>query len=98
MRSVELLVVLAVTALHLPVVTWGVGTDELVADTELFQLQFKESRFVGAFGQKAVGKLGAVVRPNAFNEMRFFHDIAQESCREIGVVFLKSLDIAKPAV
>ena len=72
MRSVEFLIIFAVAALDFAVVTWGIGADELVADTELFQFQFKESRFVGAFGQKAVGKLGAVVRPNAFNEMQFF--------------------------
>ena len=72
MRSIEFFIVFTVTALHFAVVTWGIGTDELVADAELFQFQFKEGRFVGAFGQKAVGKLGAVVRPNAFNEMQFF--------------------------
>ena len=70
-----------------------------MADTELFQFQFKESRLVGAFGQKAVGKLGAVVRLNTFNEIRnFFHNMAQENGRGIGAVLLKSLDVPKPAV
>ena len=87
------------TALHFAVVTWGIGTDELVADTQLFQFQLKERGFIGALWQEAVGKLGAVVGLDTFDEVReLFHDMAQEDGRGIGAVFLKRLNIPKPAV
>ena len=98
-RSIKFFVVFTVTAFHFAVVPWGIGTDELVADAKLFQLQFKERGFIGAFRQEAVGKLGAVVRLNTFNEVReLLHNMSQEDGRGIGAVFLKRLNIPKPAV
>lgn len=35
MAGIEPLLILTVAALHLAVVAWGIGTDELVADTKL---------------------------------------------------------------
>ena len=99
MRSIKLFVIFTVTALHLAIVAWGIRTDELVANAKLFQLQLKKRGFVGGFRQEAVSKLGAVVCLDTFNEIwEFFHDMAQEDSRGIGAVFLKSLDIPKPAV
>ena len=40
-RSIEFFVVFTVTALHFAVVSRGIGTDELVVDAKLFQLDRK---------------------------------------------------------
>lgn len=99
MRSIELLVIFTVATLHLAVVARCVGTDELVADAELFQFQLKEGRFIGAFWQEAVGKLSAVVGLDTFNEIReLFHNMAQKNGGGIGAVLLKSLYIPESAV
>ena len=99
MGGIELLVIFTVAALHFAVVARGVGTDELVADAELLQFQLKESRFIGAFRQKAISKLSSVVGLDTFNEIReLFHNMAQENCGGICVVLLKSLYIPEPAV
>ncbi len=44
MRGVEILVVLAVTALYLAVMSWSIGTDEFVPDLQLLQRFFKQGR------------------------------------------------------
>ena len=99
MRSIEFFVVFTVTALHFAVVSRGIGTDELVVDAKLFQFQLKERGFIGAFWQEAVSKFGAVVRLDTLNEVReLFHNMAQEDRRGVGAVFLKRLNIPKPAV
>lgn len=70
-----------------------------MADTKLFQFQLKERGFIRAFRQEAVGKHGAVVRLDTFNEIReLFHNMTQEDSRGIGAVFLKSFDIPKAVV
>ena len=63
--GVEALLVLPMAALDLAVVTWGVGTDELVADAQLCSGNFKQSRNISFAVGKTVGELKAVVGLNA---------------------------------
>ncbi len=44
MRCIEILVVLAVTALYLTVMSWCIGTDEFVPDPQLLQRFLKQGR------------------------------------------------------
>ena len=59
--GIKALLILAVAALHLAVVARGVGTDELVADTQLCIGNFKQSREISFAVGKTVGELKAVV-------------------------------------
>ena len=63
--SVEIFVVLTVTALHFAVVPGRIGFNQLVADTEVLQSLFKERGFVVLGADEAVSKFGAVVRLDA---------------------------------
>ncbi len=42
--GIEILVVLAVTALYLTVMSWSIGTDEFVPDSQLLQCFLKQGR------------------------------------------------------
>ena len=59
--GIKALLILAVTSVHFTVVARGVGTDELVADTQLCSGNFKQSRDISFAVGKTVGELKAVV-------------------------------------
>ena len=65
--GVKAFMVLPVAALHFAVVAWCVGTDELVADTQLSSGGFKESRQVSAAVGKTIGKFKAIVSLDALH-------------------------------
>ena len=58
---VETLLVFAMAALYFAVVSWSVGTDQLVPDSKPCSGQFKTSESVFPAGREAVGKLKSVV-------------------------------------
>ena len=55
------------TALHFPVVAWGVRSDQLATDAQALQLPLKNGWFVLAFGKQTVGEFCAVVRLDTLN-------------------------------
>ena len=65
--GVEALLVLPMAALDLSIVTWGVGTDELVADAQLCSGNFKQSRNISFAVGKTVGELKAIVGPDTLD-------------------------------
>ena len=66
--GVEAFLVFPVAALHLTVVAWGIGTDELVADTQVGGGGLKQRRAVPAcLLGKAVGELKAIVGLNTLH-------------------------------
>lgn len=67
MGCVEILVVLAVTALNFAIVSRCIGFYELVTDTQLRQDFLKERRFANLLASQTVCELRAVVRLNALN-------------------------------
>jgi len=80
MRSVELFVILAVTAFDLAVVPGGVRTDELVSNSQFLQRLFKKGLASGIGEVQAVGKFGAVICLNAFNgEGKLLDHMAMEA-------------------
>ena len=66
MVSIEVFVILAVRTLDLAIVSWRVGTNELMADASLFETRLEQAGTVVA-EEKTFGKLAAVVRLNAQN-------------------------------
>lgn len=70
MGSVEFLVILAVTALNLTVMSWSVRPDQFVADAQVIQSLFKAGKPGGLACNQAVGKFRAVVSLDALNEVR----------------------------
>lgn len=99
MRSIEILVVFAVAAFHLAVMSRGVGFDELVLDTEFLQRHFKEGFLAGALGIEPVGKLRAIIRLDTFNGIReTFYTVLNKLRRRIGIVFLKGFQVTETAV
>lgn len=96
MGSVELLVVLAVTAFNLAIMPWRAWLDQLVSDAQLLAGFLKESQFDGGMTVETVGELKPVVGLDALNgERELFHAMAEKDSGRIGVVFFKSLQIAK---
>ena len=65
--GIESFLVFPVAALHLAVVSGGIGTDKLVSDTQFSGSGFKQSGDVLLSVGKAVGELKAVVRLNALH-------------------------------
>lgn len=57
---IKSLIILAMTALHFPVMAWGVRTNQLMSDSVLSQMPLKEGWFFLLRG-KAIGKLSPVV-------------------------------------
>lgn len=53
-------------AFYLPVMPWGKGTDDFVADPVYFQVFLEKSGLLPA-GSKAVGKFCPVIGLNAFD-------------------------------
>ena len=66
MAGIEPLLILTVAALHLAVVSGRIGTDELMADTELSGSDLKESGQLPPAVEKTVGKFKAGVGLDTF--------------------------------
>ena len=99
MRSIELLIVLAVAAFNLTIVPGSEWTDELVADSQISQSFLEQRGFLDPIGAKMVGKFWSVVGLDAFNGIGEASDnMLYELGGRIGTVFLESLQIAKTAV
>lgn len=91
-RSVEVLVVFAMAALHLAVVPGSVGLDELVLDAERLQRHLKEGFLVGVLRIESVGKLRAIIRLDTFNGIRkSFHTVFNKLGRRKGIMLLEGL-------
>ena len=67
MARIETLLVLAVAALDLTIVSGSVGTDQLMPNFQFFGSLLKKGREVPLTVGKAVGKLKAVVSLNTFH-------------------------------
>lgn len=67
MRGVEFLVILAVTALHLAIMSGRIRANQLVTNTETRQLRLKQRGCISALWQKALCKFCAVVCLYALN-------------------------------
>ena len=67
MAGIEALLILAVTTLHFTVVTWSIGADELVTDTQLGGSGLKQSREIPLAVGETIGKFKAVVRLDALH-------------------------------
>ena len=99
MRSIELLIVLAVTAFNLAVMPWRTWLDQLVSDSQLLAGFLKERYLGGRMTAETVGELRTVVSLDALNgERELFHAVLKEDSGRIRAVFLKSLQIAETGV
>ena len=99
MRSVEILIVFAVTALNFAVVAGRIRADEFVLDTEFGKSLLKECGTIGFGIVQPVGKLRTVVGLDTLNGIReFLNNMAKEDVGRIGAVFLKGLEIAEAGI
>ena len=99
MRSIEVFVVLAMTALDLTIVSGSIGLDELVPDAQLSQSLLKESGNVSFRVIEPVSKLRTIICLNTRNGVgETLHTVLDELRRGVGTVFLEGLQIAKPGV
>ena len=97
--SVEILIIFAVAAFYLPVVTRREDFDELVADTQFFKCALKESRplFLGAVHPGR--EFCAVICLDALDGIReLLHTVPNEYGRRVRIVLFKGLQITKAAV
>ena len=91
MGGIESFVVLAMASLYLAIMSWGIGTDQLMLYPMLLQMKLEQGRLFLLRGE-AVGKLRTVIRLDALNgERESFYHIIHKKGGTIGVVFLKSL-------
>lgn len=89
MGRIETLIILPVASFHLPVVAWGKGADEFVADPVEFQMFLEQGRLFVARG-KTVGKLCAIISLNAFDWTREgLYQMFYKLGGRIGAVLLK---------
>lgn len=99
MRSIKILVVLAVTAFNFTVVSGSKGVDFLVLDAKLSQSLFKQGRWLLFAVTHFIGELKAIVGLDAFDCIReLFYNMPKKLRGRIGAVFLKGLQIPKLAV
>ena len=92
-RSVEFLIVFAVTALNLAVVAGSVRPYEFVLDTEFGKGFLKERRTV------RFGIVQPVVGLDTLNGIgEFLNNMAKEEAGRIGAVFLKGFEIAEAGI
>lgn len=99
MGGIKLLIILSMAAFDLAVVAGCVRPDQLMLDAEDGKLLLKESGTVRTFGQETVGKLGTVVRLDAFDGIgKPFDNVAQKDSGRIGIMFLEGFHIAEAAV
>ena len=94
---IESLLIFAVAAFHLAVVSWCIRPDELMAYTQFRQCGFKQSRFVLQRAVKTICELGAVVGLDAFDREAVFSEecrgVLQKNCRGVTGVFFKGFKI-----
>ena len=99
MRSVEFLLVFAVTALHFAVVAGCVRPNEFVPDTEFRKDFLKECSTVGFGTVEPVGIIRTVVGLNTHNGIRkFLNDMTKKDTGRIGTVFLKGFKITETGI
>ena len=65
--GIEAFLILAVTALHFTVVARRVGSDELVADTQVGGGGLKQSREIPLAVGETIGKFKAIIRLDTFH-------------------------------
>ena len=98
-RSVEFLIVFAVTAFNLAVVAGSVRPYEFVLDTEFGKGFLKERRTVRFGIVQPVGELRTVVGLDTLNGIgEFLNNMAKEEAGRIGAVFLKGFEIAEAGI
>ena len=66
-EGIKPFLILPVAALHLTVVPWRIGTDELVMDAQFGGGDFKQCRQISLAVGKTVGELKPVIRLDALN-------------------------------
>lgn len=99
MRSIELLIVLAVAAFHFTVMSGSKRTNELVADSQIGQGFLKQRGFLGPIGDKTVGKFWAVIGLNTLNDIgEASDDVLYELGGRIGAMLFEGLQITETAV
>ena len=102
MCVVETLLVFAMAALYFAVVSWSVGTDQLVPDSKPRSGQFKTSESVFPAGREAVGKLKSVVCLHTLYPhtaaLELGHHFLQEIGGRIGALFWICSQIAQPCI
>lgn len=97
-RSVKLLVILAMAAFDLTVVSWSIGPNKLVANAELGEGGFKERRLVLFTSNETISEFRAVIGLDALNEeWKLLSTVADELGRGIGAVFLKGFEVTETA-
>ena len=67
MAGVKALLIFPVTTLHLAVVSWRVGTDQLVPNAQIHSSDLKQSGQVLLAVRETVGELKAIVRLDTFH-------------------------------
>lgn len=99
MRGVEFLVILAVTALHLAIMSGRIRANQLMANTKTRQLRLKQRGCISALWQKALCKFCAVVCLYALNGVgKSLNHVPEEHSGGIGAVLFKCLKVSKTAV
>ena len=96
MGRIEALIILSVAAFHLPIMPWGKGPDDFVADPVYFQTFLEKSGLLPV-GGKMVGEFGPIIGLDAPGHTG--NGLHQMSCKlsgGIGAVLLKCLH-APPA-
>ena len=90
MAGIEAFLVLPVATFHLAVVTWGVGTDEFMTDTQTGSSSLKEGGQIPLAVGKTVGELKAIVGLDAFHPNAPtgipFEQLSEEISRRVGVL------------
>lgn len=91
MGCIEALIILSVAAFYLPIMPWGKGTDDLVADPVHFQAFLEKSGLLPV-GGKAVGKFGPIIGLDALDRTgEGLHQMIYKLSGGIGAVLLKCL-------
>ena len=91
MGCIETLVILSVAAFHLPVMPWGKGADDFVADPVHFQAFLEKSGLLPV-GGKTVGEFGPIIGLDALDRTgKGLHQMIYKLSGGIGAVLLKCL-------
>ena len=94
---IESLLIFAMAAFYLSVVSWCIRPDELMEYSQFRQCGFKESRFVLQRAVKAICELRAVVSLDAFDREAVFseesHSVLQKNRRGVTGMFFKGFEI-----
>ena len=89
MGCIKALIILSVTAFHLPIMPWGKGTDDFVADSVHLQVFLEKSGLVSVSG-KTVSKFSPIVWLNTLDcTWECLYQMLHKLSGRIGVVFLE---------